>query len=78
MQKRVVPIAFMRQLPRVTGMNEETTADLRATLEKTLGDVYSFERELGRGGMSRGFRVRLLWSRRAVTCLVASSRLHPP
>ena len=36
-------------------MNEEPTPDLRATLEKTLGDVYLFERELGGGGMSRVF-----------------------
>ena len=45
----------MHQLPRVTDRNEETTGDLRATLETTLGDVYSFERELGGGGMSRVF-----------------------
>jgi eukaryotic-like serine/threonine-protein kinase len=29
--------------------------DLRATLERTLGDTYRFERELGGGGMSRVF-----------------------
>ena len=29
--------------------------DLRATLERTLGDIYSFERELVGGGMSRVF-----------------------
>lgn len=29
--------------------------DLRATLERSLGDIYSFERELGGGGMSRVF-----------------------
>ena len=29
--------------------------DLRATLERTLGDLYSFERELVGGGMSRVF-----------------------
>jgi len=29
--------------------------DLRATLERTLGDIYSFERELAGGGMSRVF-----------------------
>jgi len=29
--------------------------DLRATLERTLGDIYSFERELQGGAMSRVF-----------------------
>ncbi|HEY4955987.1 MAG TPA: protein kinase [Gemmatimonadaceae bacterium] len=39
----------------MTDANAGPDADLRATLEKTLGDVYQFERELGGGGMSRVF-----------------------
>jgi serine/threonine-protein kinase len=39
----------------VTDENLDSPADLRATLERTLGDTYAFERELGGGGMSRVF-----------------------
>jgi TolB-like protein/tetratricopeptide (TPR) repeat protein len=39
----------------VTDESQDSPADLRATLEKTLGDTYAFERELGGGGMSRVF-----------------------
>jgi eukaryotic-like serine/threonine-protein kinase len=39
----------------VTDENQRSPADLRATLERTLGDTYAFERELGGGGMSRVF-----------------------
>jgi len=39
----------------VTDENLGSPADLRATLERTLGDTYAFERELGGGGMSRVF-----------------------
>ena len=39
----------------MTDENLDSPADLRATLERTLGDTYAFERELGGGGMSRVF-----------------------
>ncbi|HYN82609.1 MAG TPA: protein kinase [Gemmatimonadaceae bacterium] len=39
----------------MTDANQGSPADLRATLERTLGDTYAFERELGGGGMSRVF-----------------------
>jgi serine/threonine protein kinase/tetratricopeptide (TPR) repeat protein len=39
----------------VTDANQGGPADLRATLERTLGETYAFERELGGGGMSRVF-----------------------
>jgi eukaryotic-like serine/threonine-protein kinase len=39
----------------VTDEIQGSPADLRATLERTLGDTYAFERELGGGGMSRVF-----------------------
>jgi serine/threonine-protein kinase len=39
----------------VTDENPGSPADLRATLERTLGDTYAIERELGGGGMSRVF-----------------------
>ena len=39
----------------MTDENPDSPADLRATLERTLGDTYAFERELGGGGMSRVF-----------------------
>ncbi|MEO7503281.1 MAG: serine/threonine-protein kinase, partial [Gemmatimonadaceae bacterium] len=39
----------------MTDENLGSQADLRATLERTLGDTYAFERELGGGGMSRVF-----------------------
>jgi TolB-like protein len=35
--------------------NQESGTDLRSTLETSLGDSYTFERELGGGGMSRVF-----------------------
>jgi len=39
----------------VTDSSEPQHTDLRSLLERTLGDVYLFERELGGGGMSRVF-----------------------
>ena len=45
----------MRQLPPVTDATGDPNNTLRATLERSLGDAYLFERELGGGGMSRVF-----------------------
>ena len=39
----------------MTDSSEPQHTDLRSLLERTLGDVYLFERELGGGGMSRVF-----------------------
>jgi len=45
----------MRHFHAVADENHESLSDLRRTLEGSLGDSYTFERELGAGGMSHVF-----------------------
>ena len=49
--------------------------DLRAQLQKTLGDTYRLERELGGGGMSRVFEAEELRLKRKVAIKVLSPEL---
>jgi eukaryotic-like serine/threonine-protein kinase len=51
------------------------TAELRAQLQRTLGDAYSLERELGGGGMSRVFEAQELRLKRKVAIKVLSPEL---
>jgi len=51
------------------------TAELRAQLQRTLGDAYSLERELGGGGMSRVFEAQDLRLKRKVAIKVLSPEL---
>ncbi len=51
------------------------SADLRAQLQKTLGDAYHLERELGGGGMSRVFEAEETRLKRKVAIKVLSPEL---
>ncbi len=51
------------------------TAELRAQLQRTLGDAYSLERELGGGGMSHVFEAQELRLKRKVAIKVLSPEL---